>query len=271
MSSNLPIGVFDSGLGGLTVVKELLDVLPNEDLIYFGDIARLPYGNKSSETVRRFSVENTLFLSSKGVKLIIVACNTATSLALDYLASLFNIPFIGVIDPAIDMAVGGRPRRIAVIGTEATIRSGIYPEKIHRRSPGIKVKSVACPLFVPMIESGITSGHLAGEIIRDQLKDIIRFGPDVLLLGCTHYPIIERQIKKVIGRGVKVLSSSRAVALSTKAFLEDKGLSSTNRRKGRLRIYVSDLPYNFERLAGMFLGRPNIKVKKEDAYVLYQG
>ncbi len=253
MGKHSPIGVFDSGLGGLTVVKEVRSLLPGEDVVYFGDIARLPYGNKSPEAIRRFSVENSLFLIEKGVKLIVVACNTASSLALDFLSRLFSVPIVGVISPMETALRKKNYRKVAVIGTSATIRSGVYQELIHRLLPDCRVMAQPCPLLVPIIETGAFREEIGEEVIRHQLKEVKAFSPELLLLGCTHYPIIEGQIRRFLG--CEVVSSAHYTAQAVERTLRDLGLKR-ERRKGRgtLRIFVSDVPDGFEELAEMFLG-----------------
>ena len=263
MGKDSPIGVFDSGLGGLTVVKEIRSLLPEEDVVYFGDIARLPYGNKSAEAVRRFSVENSLFLIEKGVKLIVVACNTASSLALDFLSQFFSVPILGVISPMENALSKRKYRKVAVIGTSATIRSGVYQALIHRLLPDCEVVAKACPLLVPIIEAGVFREEIGQQVIQHQLREVKAFSPELLLLGCTHYPIIEKQIRGFLG--CEVVSSAYYTAKEVEKTLRDLGLERRRRRgKGRLRIFLSDVPEGFEELAEMFLGErlEGISVKR---------
>ncbi len=269
--SKLPIGIFDSGLGGLTVVKEVRSLLPNENIIYFGDIARLPYGNKSQEVIRRFSIENSIFLINQEVKLIVVACNTASSLALSYLREIFRLPFIGVIEPLVKQAIRLHPKRIAVIGTEATIKSRSYQESIKSSVDySVIIKATACPLFVPMIEAGIINGEFCDTIIENQINPIKKFRPDVLLLGCTHYPIIRDTLQKVLGGNCEVLCSSTATAIAVKQFLlENNTLNKDRKKKGWLKIFVSDVTEGFEKLARLFLNSEDFEIRRSRPDVLY--
>ncbi len=253
-----PIGVFDSGLGGLTVVREILALLPKEDVLYFGDIARLPYGTKSKDVVLRFSIENSLFLLSRKVKLLVIACNTASAVALEFLKSILSVPVLGVIDPAIEeLTRQGLPDRVAVIGTNATIRSGVYQRKL--REVGIEdVFAKPCPLLVPMIESGYLRGEICDQIIRYEVGPVLKKGVRVLLLGCTHYPIIKGKIRRLFPK-VKVVDSALPTARAVKKTLEAFGLER-KRGKGRLEVFVSDVPEDFEVMAKRFLGRSEFKV-----------
>lgn len=256
------VGVFDSGVGGLTVVKELIRHLPGEDIIYFGDIARVPYGIKSQETVIRFSLENILFLLKHEVKLICIACNTASSLALPVIKSHFRLPIIGVITPGVREAVCTTKHKcIGIIGTRGTIKSRAYEFEIRNLDPAIKVTAVACPLFVPFVEEGLLSGNLVLEVAREYLKPLKSSCVDTVILGCTHYPLLEPVIKQVLGRQVTLIDSAKQVALEVKEVLSHEGLLSKG-RCGKHRFYVSDNPEWFSELAERFLGEPVRNVKK---------
>lgn len=253
-----PIGVFDSGVGGLTVVKELIRQLPNEDIIYFGDTARVPYGIKSKETVIRFSIENILFLLKHDVKLICIACNTVSSFALPVIKNHFRVPIVGVITPGVREAVYATDnKRIGVIGTKGTINSRSYENEIKQMDVSIKVSAVACPLFVPFAEEGWLEGNVVQEVAKTYLKPLKDSGADTVILGCTHYPLLRPVIKKVLGEDVRLIDSAKQVAIEVKNILSGEALSN-GERIGKHRFYVSDNPEWFSNLANRFLGH-NIK------------
>lgn len=257
-----PIGVFDSGVGGLTVVKELIAQLPGEDLIYFGDTARVPYGIKSQETVIKFSIENILFLLKQDVKLICVACNTVSSFALPVIKNHFKIPIVGVITPAVREAVyATQNKKIGVIGTRGTIRSRAYENEIKALDPKIKVTALSCPLFVPFAEEGLLDGNAVLEVARNYLKPLKEAKVDTVILGCTHYPLLKPVIKKVLGPEVKLIDSAKQVAMEVKRILSAENILSRS-RKGKRRFYVSDNPEWFTGLAKSFLGEPIKGAKK---------
>ena len=259
-----PIGVFDSGVGGLTVVKELIRQLPDEDIVYFGDIARVPYGIKSKETIIRFSIESILFLLKKGVKLICVACNTVSSVALPVISNHFKVPIVGVIIPGVREAVyATQNKRIGVIGTRGTIRSKTYENEIKQIDPKAKVVAVSCPLFVPFVEEGWTEGEVVSAVARKYLKPLKDAGVDTVILGCTHYPILKPVIKKVMGEDVTLIDSAKQVAMEVKKVLAEDGLLNRNRR-AKHEFYVSDNPEWFSSLAKRFLGEPVSSAKKVD-------
>ncbi|MFH0935932.1 MAG: glutamate racemase [Candidatus Omnitrophota bacterium] len=250
-----PIGVFDSGVGGLTVVKELIRQLPQEEIIYFGDTARVPYGIKSKETVIRFSIENILFLLKQEVKLICVACNTASSLALPEIRRHFKVPIVGVITPGVREAVyATKNKRIGVIGTKGTIKSRTYEKEIKQLDRRIKVTAVACPLFVPFVEEGWLSGKVVLEVARSYLKPLKASGVDTVILGCTHYPLLKTVIRKILGQSVTLIDSAKQVAVEVKNILASEGLLNSG-HTGKSRFYVSDNPEWFSALAARFLGR----------------
>ncbi len=260
---NNPIGVFDSGVGGLTVVKELTGHMPQEDIIYFGDTARVPYGTKSAATIQKFSIENALFLLKFDVKLIIVACNTSSAIGLPYLSKYFHIPIIGVIKPGAKAAIRAtRNSRVGVIGTNATISSGAYEKEIRSLDPKIKIYSRSCPLFVPLVEEGWAHDGVVNLVARKYLSPFKGKKIDTLILGCTHYPLLRSDIQKVIGRQVKLVDSAEETAREAGNLLEECGLRSPGKRKGRLKFYVSDMPEKFRVVAGKFLGREISNVEK---------
>lgn len=257
-----PIGVFDSGVGGLTVVKELIRQMPGESLIYFGDTARVPYGIKSQETVIRFSIENILFLLKQDVKLICVACNTVSSFALPVIKNHFKIPIVGVITPAIREAVyATQNKKIGVIGTRGTISSRAYENEIKYLDPEIKVTALSCPLFVPFAEEGLLSGSAVEEVAGNYLKPLKAARVDTVILGCTHYPLLKPVIRKTLGDKVKLIDSAKQVAIEVKKILSAEGELS-NSRNGKHHFYVSDNPEWFTGLAKRFLGRPIRGAKK---------
>ncbi len=257
-----PIGVFDSGVGGLTVVKELIRQMPGEDLIYFGDTARVPYGIKSQETVIKFSIENILFLLKQDVKLICVACNTVSGFALPVIKNHFKIPIVGVITPAVREAVyATQNKKIGVIGTRGTIRSGAYENEIKHLDPKIKVTALSCPLFVPFAEEGLLEGNAVEEVARNYLKPLKDAKVDTVILGCTHYPLLKPVIRKVLGEDIKLIDSAKQVAIEVKRILSNENILSKS-RKGKHYFYVSDNPEWFTGLAKSFLGQPIRGAKK---------
>ncbi|UCD55664.1 MAG: glutamate racemase [Candidatus Omnitrophota bacterium] len=263
-----PIGIFDSGVGGLTVADKVFRLLPNENIIYFGDTARVPYGNKSKEAVTRFSKEIVKFLSGFKVKLIIVACNTASSLSLEALKKEFSIPIIGVIKPGVEEALKtSKTGRIGVIGTERTISSNVYKKEIESTGRNSFIIQESCPLFVPLVENGWLSGDITLEIVRRNLAPLLARDIDTLILGCTHYPLLKKAIQRIAGKNVALIDSSIATAKYTKRLLDNKNLfadalaKAGKRGMGYAKFFVSDDTGNFIRLANIFLRR-NIKAKK---------
>ncbi len=257
------IGVFDSGVGGLTVVKELIRQLPYENIVYFGDTARVPYGIKSKETVIRFSIENILFLLKHDVKLICVACNTVSSVALPVIKHHFKVPIVGVLSPGVREAVyATRNKRIGVIGTKGTIRSRSYENEIRQLDPKVKVTSIACPLFVPFVEEGWLSGDVVNTVAKHYLKPLKDAGVDTVILGCTHYPLLKPVIKKIMGENATLIDSAKQVAIEVKKILAMEGELVHGRRSGRHQFFVSDNPEWFAGLAARFLGGPLENVRK---------
>ncbi len=261
MSRNGAIGIFDSGVGGLTVFREIEKVLPNEDLIYLGDTAHVPYGNKSSATVVKFSINNVLFLLRKKVKLVVVACNTASSLALEHLRQIFSVPILGVIEAGVVKALKVSPsKRIAIIGTRSTINSRSYEIEIKKRQPQVKVYSVACPLFVPLVEEGILRGEIVERVIELYLGDLKKRDIDTLILACTHYPLLKREIAKYLKR-INIIDSAEEMAFYTRMVLEERDLLNLKTTKAKREFYVTDEPTAFKRMAVLFLKRQIFKPK----------
>jgi glutamate racemase len=251
-----PIGVFDSGVGGLTVVRELWRRLPGESVIYFGDTARVPYGSKSPATVCRYAAEATRFLLSRGVKMVIVACNTATAHAVGRLRAELGVPVIGVIEPGARAAVRAtRSGRIAVLGTAGTIASGAYERELRRLRPSATVLGQACPLFVPLVEEGWADHAATRLIAREYLEPVRRFGADVVILGCTHYPLLRPIIAECLGDGVKLVDSAAETAMDAERVLRDAGLLEPQPLpRPRHRFFVSDSPERFLEVARSFVG-----------------
>jgi len=260
-----PIGVFDSGIGGLTVVHELVTRLPNEEIVYLGDTARLPYGTKSPETVLRFSRENLAFLKRRNVKIIVVACNTASSVALPKLLEEEHVPLVGVLLPGARAAARTtKTKRIGVIGTTATIRSGAYERALWELEPRIKIWSRACPLFVPLVEEGWHEDEITYLTARRYLSPMADFGADTLVLGCTHYPVIRDVLARVIGPGVTLVDSAHETAAEVERVLEQENLRSNADRPGTITVYVTDIPYLFKEVGERFLRRPMEHVERVD-------
>jgi glutamate racemase len=259
---NRPIGVFDSGLGGLTVVKAFLRHLPDEPIVYFGDTARVPYGTKSKETITRFSGEIIRFLKKYDVKMIVIACHTASALALDSVLPEFpGLPILGVVDPAARKAVKmSKTKRIGVIGTRSTISSGSFDRAIYGLEPDARVFSKACPLFVPLVEEGRRSGPIVDAVVREYIEPLAQEKIDALILGCTHYPILADRIREVLPEDVALIDPAEESALSAKFVLKELGLAATqstseSERAAQLKCFVSDDAASFKRLGEVFLGQ----------------
>ena len=255
-STRQPIGVFDSGIGGLTVVKALIEELPSESIVYFGDTARVPYGTKSKTTIVKFSLENVEFLLRFGVKCIVIACNTSSSWALPTLRKYFKVPIIGVIRPGALAAVRQTTnKRIGVIGTNATIHSGAYEAAIQRIDPTIKVFSQSCPLFVPLVEEGWLNGTISRQVAEQYLKPLTRQRIDTLILGCTHYPLLASIIQQVLGPDVALVDSAKQTVNEVRGVLMGSDALCDRRGKPRYRFFVTDEPTQFNRVGHHFLGR----------------
>lgn len=256
-TSRKPIGVFDSGIGGLTVVKALMQELPYESIVYFGDTARVPYGSKSRSTIVRFSMENVEFLLRFGVKCIVIACNTASSWALPTLRRYFKVPIVGVIRPGARAAVQQTvTKRIGVIGTDATIRSRAYELEIKRLDPSAKVFSQSCPLFVPLVESGWLNGPISSQIAATYLMPMRRQHIDTLIMGCTHYPLLSDVLHYAVGSKVRLIDSATQTAIEAKTLLAWSESMSLSRQRPAHRFFVTDEPGRFAELGKRFLGQP---------------
>ncbi|MBM4166732.1 MAG: glutamate racemase [Ignavibacteria bacterium] len=262
--SFLPIGVFDSGIGGLTVVHSLLNILPHENIIYFGDTARVPYGPKSPETVRCYAKQDAQFLVSQKVKIIVVACNTVSAVALDVVQKEANVPVVGVIIPGAKSAVHStKKKRIGVIGTKATIASNAYTNAIRQLDDSIKVFGKSCPLFVPLAEEGFTEHKATEMLAKEYLFSFKQDKIDTLVLGCTHYPLLKNVIQNVL-EDVTLIDSGVATAESVKLLLEEKGLRNTSKHKPNILFFVSDVPEKFSEVGERFLGMKMGKVRRAE-------
>jgi glutamate racemase len=249
-----PIAMFDSGVGGLTVLKELISALPFESVVYFGDTARVPYGNKSRETIIRYSIENSRFLLEFNPKLLIIACNTASAFALDELQNLLSIPVIGVIDPAVNDALKAtRSGKIGVIATRGTIGSNVYQSKLLAADPSLQVFARPCPLFVPFIEEGRIDHPMTHNLIEEYLSPLLESNIDTLILGCTHYPLLSQQIQDYLGNDIRLIHSGRSTAHSARLLIR-----ATEESAGGLppqyQFFTSDDPDNFAHIGTAFLG-----------------
>ena len=252
-----PVGVFDSGVGGLTVAREIMRQLPNEKIVYFGDTARVPYGSKSKETILRYSRQIIRFLKTKGVKAIVVACNTASALALEEIRDEIDMPIIGVVKPGAKVAVEKTVnKRVGVIATEATISSGLYTDYIKAQDADVTVYSKACPLFVPLVEEGWLKDSVTEEVARRYLEELKEQNIDTLVLGCTHYPLLRNMIGKLMGDEVTLVNPAYETAVSLGELLEEKGLTAGNENRYASEMYdfyVSDAAEKFKKFANSIL------------------
>ena len=260
-----PIGVFDSGLGGLTVVKQLQRILPNEHLVYFGDTARIPYGTKSKWLIQRFAMEDALYLLEFDIKLLVVACNTASSSALPILQNRLDIPVVGVVEPGAIAAVKEtKNKKIGVIGTSATIGSGSYTQAILNRMPEAEVFGQPCPLLVPLVEEGWLDGEVTVLTLKKYLKPLMEAGVDTIILGCTHYPLLEPVIQRIVGPQVKLIDSGKETAKAVQKILKDLDLLNPKVKQSEDQYFVSDSPEAFSRIGSIFLGKQLPKVERVD-------
>lgn len=245
-----PIGVFDSGVGGLTVAAALRELLPSENIFYLGDTARVPYGGKSQSTIERYSVEISGLLLAEDAKAIVVACNTASALAVPHLQELFKVPIVGVIAPGAEAAVKAtRTGRIGVIGTRATVYSKAYERAIHALNPEVRVFATACPLLVPLIEEGWLDDAVTDQVIRRYLEKLVREEVDTLVLGCTHYPLLRGAIKKFVGPEITLVDSAQNCALAVRALLQKEKMAAPKTHLGRLQVALTDASEGFLRVA----------------------
>lgn len=252
---NRPIGVFDSGIGGLTVVKEIMEQLPGESIVYIGDTARVPYGTKSKETVTKFTFQCIRFLLTKNIKAVVIACNTASASSLLEAKAHFEIPIIGVVEPgAKSAAANTRTKRVGVIGTEGTVNSKAYEKEINKIDANIKIYAKPCPLFVPIVEEGWYNSQVATIVAEEYLKELKEMNIDSLVMGCTHYPLLRETLSKVMGEGVSLINPARETAEEVKIVLRQKGLLREDlREKPYYRYFVSDNPVKFKKVGEDFL------------------
>lgn len=265
--SQRPIGVFDSGIGGLTVVRALTQVLPHENIVYFGDTARVPYGPKSPQVVREYALQDTDVLLKHDVKLIVIACNTVSAVALDVVQKRARVPVIGVIQPGAEAAVAAsKKKRIGIIGTAGTINSGAYTNAIRLIEPGAHVSGRACPLFVPLAEEGWTDHKVTELIAKEYLFPLTLEKIDTLVLGCTHYPLLRDVIDRVLHHSVTLIDSGAATALVVQRTLAELGLTNASTLKPHLRFLVSDIPNKFTEVGERFLGHKLGKVERDGGW-----
>lgn len=251
-----PIGVFDSGVGGLTVAREIMRNLPKEDIVYFGDTARVPYGSKSKDNIIRYSRQIIHFLQTKGVKAIVIACNTASALALDTVKDEFDIPIIGVVEPGARAALAvTENKKIGVIGTEATVRSSMYEKIMEGINPEVSVIAKACPLFVPLVEEGFKKHQVTDEIIDYYLADLKKSDIDALILGCTHYPLLRSKIREYVGEKITLVNPAYETAMDLKRILKEMDMENPDIEgdHGSYSFYVSDAADKFKQFANSIL------------------
>jgi glutamate racemase len=261
--SQKPIGVFDSGIGGLTVVRALSERLPHENIVYFGDTARVPYGSKSEDVVREYAIEDATFLIEQGVKMIVVACNTVSAIALDDLTARFDVPVVGMIRPGARAALeASATRRVGVIGTLATIASRAYTRALHEVDGATLVVPKACPLFVPLAEEGWGSHPVAAMVADEYLAGLRLERIDTLILGCTHYPILRDVIRQALGDDVTLIDSGEAAAAEVEAVLASREDLNPSHDQPSATFYVSDVPQQFKQLGEIFLGRRDLRVQR---------
>jgi glutamate racemase len=251
------IGIFDSGFGGLSVMRAIRTVLPHENIIYFGDTARLPYGSKSRETILRYSIENSSFLIAQGIKVLVIACNTVCSAAFDELQRMFSIPLIGIIGSGVEETIRlTRGGQIAILGTRQTISSGVYQQQIGNILPHAQISAISCPLFVPLVEEGYIEHPLAEMVIQEYLRPLKRKEIDTVLLGCTHYSILQTHIQKALGDQVLLVDPAMNCAEKLGTLLKESGLENLNRDLPHYQFFVSDDPEKFRLLGKAFLNYP---------------
>ena len=258
-----PIGIFDSGIGGLTVVKEIIKILPREDILYLGDTARVPYGIRSPDTVMRYALENTEFLLHRGIKMLVVACNTVSAIGLDTLEEKTDIPVVGVLNPGAKAAIKATKKgRIGIIGTEATISSNAYQRAIRSFGNSTKVFGTACSLFVPLVEEGLFEGKITELIVERYLSDLKSRDIDTLVLGCTHYPMLKKQIRAFMGYGVILIDSAVETAQTVRDILTEAQLLNNTGPLPERRFFVTDSPGRFQRIGATFLGNEITEIER---------
>lgn len=261
--SEKPIGIFDSGVGGLTVLKALREALPRESFVYLGDTARLPYGNKSASTILRYTEECCTFLAGQNVKAIVIACNSASAQAFPYITHRFHFPVLGVVEAGVEAAMKAtRNKKIGVIGTKATIASEIYSRELKKRDGDVKVTSIATPLFVSLVEEGLTAGPIAEKIAAHYLRPLPEM--DTLILGCTHYPLLKETIQKTVGSQISLVDSAESMAVKLVSVLKEKALLYEGEKESSLVCYSSDMPQSFGALATQILGVDCGEIRKAE-------
>lgn len=259
------IGIFDSGIGGLTVVKEVMKKLPNENILYFGDTARVPYGNKSPETVTKFSFQNTRFLISKDVKAVVIACNTASAFGIESVMENFDIPVLGVIEPGANAAAKEtKTGRIGIIGTEGTIGSKAYEKAIRRLLPEAEIYGCPCPLFVPLVEEGWAGSKVSYLVAEEYLEPLKKAKVDTLVMGCTHYPLLKRVVGDVMGPEVTLINPAEETAINLGRILMENKIDNRTNENSTCRYYVSDNTSKFAKVGGNFLNKEVFNVEKID-------
>ncbi len=257
------IGVFDSGIGGFTVVRKIFEKLPSLPIIYFGDTAHLPYGTKSPDAIKKYSVAAVKFLKEKGADIIVIACNTSSAVAMDVIIERNkHMPIFDMITPTVDYILEKKYKKIGLIGTPTTINSGIYNKLLNKRNKAVTIYPVACPLLVPLIEEGWLKNKVMDEVLKYYLSSYEKKNIEALVLGCTHYPLIKNQIKKRVGKGIEIINPADAVIQDVKKFISDKKYISNGSEKAEHKFYVSDEPYKFKKQAKMFLKRYNPIIEK---------
>ncbi len=253
---NKYIGVFDSGVGGLTFVKELMKKLPDENIVYFGDTGRVPYGTRSPETIKKYAIDDMNFLMTHDIKAVVIACGTVSTVAIPTLRKIYNIPIIGVVDASAISAVNAtQNNKIGIIGTSGTVKSGKYEQAIKEIAPMIETTSVACPMFVPLVENDMADTEASYLIAKEYLKPFIEKEVDTLILGCTHYPLLTNTIKRVVGENVKLIDAGAATAQFVSEYLKNMDMLSDSKMKDQYKFFVSDSVENFTNVADKFLGR----------------
>lgn len=255
--SSASIGIFDSGFGGLTVMRAIRTLLPYENIVYFGDTARLPYGSKSPETILRYSLENAEFLENLGVKVLVIACHTACSIALEHLRASLDIPIIGITEQGIEeIARTSKTGQIAILGTRATISSGVYQQNIQKKLPSANISPICCPLFVPLVEEGYINHPMTDMIVQEYLSPLKTLAIETVLLGCTHYPLLHAIIQKELGPNVSLIDPAATCAEKTKEILEEHHLLNNGDQSPSYQFYVSDDPDRFRHHGQTFLNYP---------------
>lgn len=263
---NRPIGIFDSGIGGLTIMSEIQDQLPGEDILYLGDTARVPYGSRSKETVTQYALESSRYLTKKGIKALIIACNTASALALDEVkAEISGIPVFGVIKPGARAAAKATKNKVVgVIGTEATVRSQAYQRQVRKHIRDAEIIGIGCPLFVPIIEEGWQNSSMATLTAQTYLSGFDQHEIDTLILGCTHYPALRATIQRVMGAKVRLVNPAYETAKEVKHVLTEKGMLSDRLEGGEVQFFVTDAPERFQRVGGFLLNDTIYHAEKVD-------